>query len=325
MRQRAYFARVEPFPTSSTKSLWASLTTGQLPYRHGVTGRFSYQTPLNNDPSQRFLLLPSGVAFRVWGLVPPVRRISAQLPSGEAIPLWQLFNRLSFHAAVVSWPGLPPLPRTPRDNSAIAQRFNGTGKAKEQILDGLTSDENVIAALRNVASKHTFQLDAATLEGFAEAQRALHIFANEIPARSTVKGAALRAYLEQLDRMIGELARDYPDHLIVVTSPSGPAAPQLPATAYFFARELLSNEDPGADDGFVLASGPGITHRDNTAPARVVDLVPTVLFAAGLPIGREMDGRILTDAFDDDFLRRTPLSVIQTYEAKQIVVHRSGG
>jgi hypothetical protein len=45
----AYFTRLEPFPTMSPKSLWASLATGKLPYRHGVTGRFSYRTPLNRE------------------------------------------------------------------------------------------------------------------------------------------------------------------------------------------------------------------------------------------------------------------------------------
>src|ERR1043166_2826318 len=93
-RQRAYFARVEPFATSSDKALWASLATGKLPYRHGVTGSFSYKTPLNRD--EPFLLLPSGIGFHVWGLVPPVQRISAQLPSGNALPLWTMFERLSF-------------------------------------------------------------------------------------------------------------------------------------------------------------------------------------------------------------------------------------
>src|SRR5262249_13192469 len=66
-RQRAYCARLEPFPTTSSKALWASLATGKLPYRHGVTGRFSYRTPLNGpDLRERFLLIPSGVGFRVW-------------------------------------------------------------------------------------------------------------------------------------------------------------------------------------------------------------------------------------------------------------------
>ena len=128
--------------------------------------------------------------------------------------------------------------------------------------------------------------------------------------------------------MLDALARDYPDHQIVVVSPSGPVPPELPADAYFIIRDAILNDDPGADDGFVLIiTSPGVagtTHRENPASAYVVDVVPTVLFAAGLPVARDMDGRVLTDAFDDDFLRRSPLSVIQTYEAKQIVVRRGG-
>ena len=324
-RQRAYFSRIEPFPTTSSKALWASLATGKLPYRHGVTGRFSYRTPLNSaDPRERFLLLPSGVGFRVWGLIPPVQRISAQLPAGDSLPFWTMFDRVAFHAAVVSWPGLPPMPHIARDESVVSPRFNGTGRARPRILDGLATDQNAVAALRGVASKHASQLDVAALDGFAEAQRALHIYTNVLPAKATVKGAAVRAYVEQLDTMLAALARDYPDHLLVVASPSGPAPPQLPATPYAIVRDVILNDDPGADDGFVLIDGGGTTHRENPASADIPDIVPTVLFAAGLPVARDMDGRVLTDAFDDDFLRRTPLSVIQTYEAKQIVVRRGG-
>ncbi|HUP44402.1 MAG TPA: hypothetical protein VM779_02710, partial [Thermoanaerobaculia bacterium] len=83
----SYFTRLEPFPTSHWRSLWASLATGKLPNRHGVTGRFSYQTPLNRaERDERFLIIPSGVGFRAWGLIPPVQRIAAQLPSGDAMP-----------------------------------------------------------------------------------------------------------------------------------------------------------------------------------------------------------------------------------------------
>ena len=49
-----------------------------------------------------------------------------------------------------------------------------------------------------------------------------------------------------------------------------------------------------------------------------------MLYSAGLPIGRDMDGRVLTDAFTDDLLRQNALSLVQTYEAKQLVVRRGG-
>src|SRR5437762_394832 len=170
-RSRAYFTRLEPFPTMDAKALWASIATGKLPFRHGVTGRFAYRTPLNgSDPAERFLIVPSGVGFNIWGLIPPVERIGSQLPSGDSLPLWTLFERLGLHAAVLDWPSstargatrvvtdrffatanqagevAPPafaleaqrMVRTP--SAAAVQRFNGAGSARQRILSGLTTD-----------------------------------------------------------------------------------------------------------------------------------------------------------------------------------------
>src|SRR3954454_21679051 len=128
-RDRAYFTRLEPFLTTSPKSLWASLATGKLPYRHGVTGRFSYHTRLNG-PDDRFLLLPNGVGFRIWGLIPPVQRISAAFPSGDALPLWTMFERLSFHSSVVGWPSTKTtlIGGDPPQLAAIAPRISGPAR-----------------------------------------------------------------------------------------------------------------------------------------------------------------------------------------------------
>lgn len=321
--RRSYFTRIEPFPTTTPDSLWASLATGKLPYRHGVTGRFSYRTPLSGaDPSERFLILPSGVGFSVWGLIPPVQRISLQLPAGDSLPFWTAFQRLSLRSEVISWPSVPTdVHADPASVAAVAQRFNGAGAAKHRILDGLAADDAAITRLRR---DRGLDLRVIALEGFSEAQKALHIFTNDLPARSSIKGAALRAYAQQLDRLLESIAHDNPDHLIVICSPSAVVPPELPATAWSLVSQQLRNDDPGADDGFVIISGPGTAHSAYPAPAVVVDVVPTVLFAAGLPVGRDMDGRILTEAFDDEFLRQTKLSAIQTYEAEQLVVRRSG-
>jgi len=313
---REYFTRLEPFPTTSPKSLWASLATGKLPYRHGVTGRFSYRTPLNRD--EPFLLLPDGVGFRAWGLIPPVQRISAQLPAGNALPLWSLFQRVQLDADVIAWPAVKSrVPPFPPGN--FLQRFNGTGKARDAIVQALTADA---AAAARVRGDHA--LTVVALEGFEKAQRALHIFSNELPPRTTMKGEALRAYAQQIDHWLASIVRDHPDHLILICSPSAVVPPELPVNAYALSMSLISRDDPGADDGFVLLTGPGIAHRENPPPAYAVDIVPTVLFAAGLPVGRDMDGRTLTEAFAEETLRASALSAIQTYEAERVVVRRSG-
>jgi hypothetical protein len=202
------------------------------------------------------------------------------------------------------------------------QRFNGTGDARPRIVSGLAADLTSIAILR--ASAPAFPLTVCTLGGFEQTQRAIHIFNDELPQRSTVKGAVLRAYAEQIDRMLASLARDYPNHMIVVVSPSGPVPPQLPATPYALLRDFIDPADPSADDGFVLIHGAGVVHSEKPRSALAVDVVPTVLYIAGLPVGRDMDGSVLSEAFAEELLRSNPLSLVQTYEAQQLVVRRSG-
>lgn len=316
--ETAYFTRLEPFRTLHPSSLWASLATGKLPYRHQVTGRFSYRTPLNRD--EPFLMLPYGVGFRAWGLIPPVERISAALPSGVALPVWTLFERLQLSSRVVLWPAVQTQPIVLPRVDDVASRFDATGTAKPAITDALAKDLGGLAQIGDDAA-----FTAVAVEGFSAAQRALHIYLNDLPPRGTVRGDALRAYAQQLDRALGDVARAHPDHLLVICSPSAVTPPQLPANAFALARtELFSQSDPGADDGFVLVAGPTAAHRENPRSAYVVDIVPTLLFAAGLPVGRDMDGRVITDAFTDEMLRASSLSAIQTYEAERVVVRRSG-
>lgn len=328
----AYLTRLEPFPITSPQALWASLATGKLPFRHGVTGEFSYSSMLNGfDRREPFIVLPSGIGFHSWQLIPPVVRVAPQLPSGDALPVWTLFERVGLRAAVIGWPNnarpiAPPdlaaearrIPAAP--DPLTAKRFSDAGTATRRVLRALMDDVAAIAVMRSAAPR--FDLTIVSLRGFEEAQRAIHIFSNELPAPSSVKGEVVRAYVGELDAMLDGVAKEFPDHLIVVTSPSGPVATRLPATPFALVRDYVIADDPGADDGFVLMEGPGVVHREHPAPAQSVDVVPTCLYASGLPVGRDMDGRVLSGAFSDEVLRTNALTLVQTYEAKELLVRR---
>ena len=42
--------------------------------------------------------------------------------------------------------------------------------------------------------------------------------------------------------------------------------------------------------------------------------MPTLLYATKLPIGRDLDGQVLADAFDPAYLAQTPLTFVPSYE-----------
>jgi predicted AlkP superfamily phosphohydrolase/phosphomutase len=60
------------------------------------------------------------------------------------------------------------------------------------------------------------------------------------------------------------------------------------------------------DSGLLIISGQGIKTGE-IKDAAIIDLAPTVLYALGLPILDDMDGRPLLDAFVDEHIDRSPV------------------
>jgi arylsulfatase A-like enzyme len=70
---------------------------------------------------------------------------------------------------------------------------------------------------------------------------------------------------------------------------------------------------PNAPPGVFLIAGGDIKHGGTITTASVRDVTPTILALFGLPIGHDMDGKVLTEAFD---LENVPVSYIDTYDIK---------
>ena len=49
--------------------------------------------------------------------------------------------------------------------------------------------------------------------------------------------------------------------------------------------------------------------------ATILDIAPTALAVMGLPVGDDMDGRVLEEIIRDDHLERYPVSSIPSYES----------
>jgi predicted AlkP superfamily phosphohydrolase/phosphomutase len=55
-------------------------------------------------------------------------------------------------------------------------------------------------------------------------------------------------------------------------------------------------------DGVLMLKGRGIKPGQVTRDAQIVDVAPTILHLLGLPVPRDMDGRVLTEILDERFL-----------------------
>lgn len=62
--------------------------------------------------------------------------------------------------------------------------------------------------------------------------------------------------------------------------------------------------------GIVGLRGPGVRPGLPLAEASILDLAPTILHYLGLPVPSYMDGRVLTEAFTDEFLAENPLRTV---------------
>ena len=116
-------------------------------------------------------------------------------------------------------------------------------------------------------------------------------------------------YYEHMDRAVGELLdRIDENSTVIICSDHGFRGP------FRSPRGLLLGIWMHRQNGVMVAAGPGIKPSTEILEASVFDVTPTILALLGEPIGRDMDGFVLTEILDDDFEARSPVTYIDTHE-----------
>ncbi len=67
-------------------------------------------------------------------------------------------------------------------------------------------------------------------------------------------------------------------------------------------------------EGVFVIKGPDIRAGEDLGRIEQTDVAPTLLHLCGLPVGKDMDGRVLEKALDEEFVRLNPPKYIETYE-----------
>jgi predicted AlkP superfamily phosphohydrolase/phosphomutase len=131
-------------------------------------------------------------------------------------------------------------------------------------------------------------------------------------------GGVCDAYAELLSRWVGESAQSLrPGEVLLVVSGYGmqPVPLWRRLVGSVEGGASASGTHAGAPDGVLLAVGDGIRAGAVLQEASVLDVAPTILYLMGLPVARDMEGRVLTEMLDEEFTRAHHLSFVPSYDA----------
>lgn len=352
LREGAY-GRLETLGPNRRPALWATLATGKYPWRNGITGEVDRSGGIA-APGAELNLLPRGIGFRLWGLLGPdptpgeprrralgLWEIFARLRLSSVSVSWPatwppaagggaVISERFFRPAGLSSEAVPPtlarLGASERVRPAdldpevlgVLGR-NPSDQAISALAGDLWREEVALALSRGDSAIDPPALSFLVLPGLSVVSS--EVFGGFYAAQfggATTPGAQeaarrLAAYYEHLDRFLGRLLAGREGALVAVVSAQGTA----PIGWWERVRGggSLEGTFEGSPDGLLILSGPGVRSGALIAGPRLVDVAPTLLYALGLPVARDLDGRVLTGAFEASFLARRPLSFFPSYEA----------
>jgi arylsulfatase A-like enzyme len=93
---------------------------------------------------------------------------------------------------------------------------------------------------------------------------------------------AFRSYIV-MDQQLGRFREAFPEAVFIIASDHG--------------WTYSGYEHFGSPDGVFIISGPGVRRGNALNSATIRDIAPTILATIGVPISRQLEGRVLNEAF----------------------------
>jgi len=319
--------------------IWTSIATGKGPEKHGITG-FMKPAARGGDG------VPTSSNVRkvaaLWDILAAESKTSGVigwLATWPAEPVLGYMVTCNFNFGWdetsdreqrVTYPeelarALAPLRLQAKDVSADlvdrfinrrAVRVDDPAKRLESLATDLAGDETTRVVTLQLARDMPTDLLAVYFRSVDSPSHTfwVHHFAAQRPAglpawEVEAFGGVIPEYYEYTDRVLGELLELADENTtVIVTSDHGFRGPSASPKGRVAG---VAAHDP---TGFMLIWGKDIVHGCELPDVSVLDITPTVLALWGLPVGEDMDGRVLTDAIEPSFLKAHPVRTIPTYE-----------
>lgn len=113
-------------------------------------------------------------------------------------------------------------------------------------------------------------------------------------------GEVINEYYKLQDRHLGELLECLDDKAtVILCSDHGFVAGKRRPGGLNAAETVSGIHARGAPPGVIVMAGPGIRNDARISDAHILDIAPTILVLLGLPVGADLDGKVLTGALND--------------------------
>jgi tetratricopeptide (TPR) repeat protein len=349
-------ARLRTIAPILSPVVWTSVATGKGPAKHGIVDFLARASDGSMVPVTSSLrraralwnLLGEGgvpVSVTAWWATWPAEPVEGYMATDRIA--YQLFKEVIAEPASddpvaekrgKTWPAdlfdeIAPMIVPPSS-------VNDADLARLVDLDALGSpdadDRERLEDLRTiVASTRTYEAIATELlrrqpRGFhsvynESTDTVAHLFMPFRPPRrpevddrrAAAFGDVVDASYREADAMIGRiLERVGPDWNVLVISDHGfKHGDNRPST------DSRIDHGPGADwhdrFGVLILWGNDVRRGVRVADASILDVAPTILALYGLPVGEDMDGRVLEEALAPEFLAEFPVERIPTWEREE--------
>jgi predicted AlkP superfamily phosphohydrolase/phosphomutase/tetratricopeptide (TPR) repeat protein len=309
--------------------LWTSIATGKRPFKHGIHG---FSEPTADGMGVQPVTNLSRRCKAVWNILNQNDLKSVVIgwwPSHPAEPINGVMLSDHYHRSrgklEKGWPLLPGTIHPPELIETLAElrlhkeeivgemtdpfvpRGREIDQDKDRRLSGLAS---TLAECTSIHSAATWLIENQPWDLFAVYYDAIDHFCHGFmryhpPKQDFIKQEDFDLYQNVVstayqlhDQMLGTLLSKvgddvtvilmsdhgfHPDHLRPKAIPSIPAGPAI----------------EHRDFGILAIKGPGIKRDELLHGASVLDITPTLLSLFGLPVGEDMDGKVLVRAFEN--------------------------
>ena len=311
----------DPFRPLLEEAYWATLATGTLPSRHGVMFRWGWTYPVAIEGVLRLLpWTPQGSRlFLAWDQGTKVAPPPSTVP-----PLWQRLESSGMSTEVLEWPGewepaakgreidarIDPWGSDPSLRSSLEALLVGSfPEEAPAILRTLRQDEAVVGEALQALDDGADNV-WIVVRSLAAARRSLEPHRSGDSGRREALGLVFELLDEQILRLRGELS---PDTVLALVSPFGlepPDATERLRRLLGFGGDWRASAERCPDGVFIVA-GEGVVAGGRLPPVGLHDVVPTLCYLLELPVAQYMEGTVILDAIDPQWLNDHPLRVVE--------------